>query len=166
MEEQFPKFMYWGKEARREGRFGLIKPGDVLTFTPDQAEYVIKTKDKDFRPWSEGIKPPAWAVKAPLIGKAAEDAEVAELLRQEILGKANDPNAVSLIALGEKTYAELVEYGNELNASGYSVDLRPSMTRMQVIASICQALRQQPLDAPEGAPTPTPDGAAGDALEQ
>lgn len=135
------------------GRFGQVRSGDVLVLTDHEADTVAKDRDKRFEAVREGEKPKPGGSFVPITDKmtaderaAAEARNKAEKDRIDDLQKANNAAQVEIVELREKTWAQLVEIAEKMNAAGGQPQI-PTGKKVTKSELVRQILRARGLDA-------------------
>lgn len=117
------RFQWNGADEIQLGRFGVVRRGDVLTLTDQEAEMVTQNKDRRYVAIPDGKEPKAVehyqtidpAKMTPTQMEQAEKENHDEHERLLRLGTENDPERVALLALGQKTTTDLILAANEVN---------------------------------------------------
>ena len=139
------KYTYKGPDVNL-GRFGAVRNGDVLTLTDLEADTIAR--DSRFEPIREGEKGKKASNIVPITGQmtpperaAAEAANKEERERLEELAKANNAATVEITELREKTWAQLVEVAEKMNAGGAdpAIPTGKKQTKGQLIRDILKA---------------------------
>jgi hypothetical protein len=116
------KLFFWNGQPTNLGRFGTVRKGSPLLLTDGEAEYVVKHRDRNYRPGGNGEKLPK---------------DISDQLMRE-----NHPENVQTIELNDLTFDELVKRADELKAQGYAVDHKVRSSRRNILCAIQNALRQ------------------------
>lgn len=118
------RFQWNGEDEIQLGRFGMVRKGDVLMLTDQEAAMVLANKDKRYTAISDGKEPkevehfkaidpetmtPTQMEQAHLDNNAEQE----RLLRLDV---ENDEERVALLSLGRKNSVELILLANEANA--------------------------------------------------
>jgi len=136
------KYIYDGADINL-GRFGAVRKGDVLLLTDREADTV--DRDKRFKP-VRGTEPkagqfvPVTDKMTPEQRAAAEASNKAEKERLDELSKANNAATVEVNELREKSWSELVEVAEKINAEGKTkIEFSKRTSKAALIRDIMRA---------------------------
>lgn len=117
------RFQWNGADEIQLGRFGVVRKGDVLTLTDQEAEMVTQNRDRRYVAIAEGKEPKQVdhtvaidpAKMTPTQMETADKENHDEHERLLRLETENDPERVALLALGAKHTTDLILLAHEAN---------------------------------------------------
>ena len=118
------RFQWAGEDEIQLGRFGIVRRGDVLLLTDQEAAMVLANRDKRYVAVPDGKEPKEVehfkvidpSKMTPTQMEQAEKDNHDEQERLLRLDVENDEERVALLALGQKNTVDLILLANEANA--------------------------------------------------
>lgn len=143
------KFQWAGEDEIQLGRFGIVRRGDVLLLTDQEAAMVLANRDKRYVAVPDGKEPKEVehfkvidpSKMTPTQMEQAEKDNHDEQERLLRLDVENDPERVALLALGQKNTVDLILLANEINeeAGRMIIPTMQGTSRSELISKLARA---------------------------